>query len=123
MPRRDRPISVVERRLFKAVPVLQKVVRNAIYWARELFALPMMKPKIAGRAEGIALGHLKHQVKDPVLRAKLMPDYSIGCKRILISNRYYPSLTKENVDVITESISEVRESSVVTADGIEHAAL
>ena len=122
MPRRDRPISKIERRLFRTFPALQKAVRTAIYWGRELFALPMLKPRIAGRTELIARKHLEHQVPDPRLRAKLTPDYSIGCKRILLSNQYYRSLGEENVEVVTTGIREIRRDSVVTVDGVEHPA-
>ena len=122
MPRRDRAISSFEKRLFKRVPLAQKAMRTAIYWARELFVLPMLHPSIAKRTEKIAREHLEHQVPDPELRAKLTPTYSIGCKRILLSNRYYRSLGNENVDVVTEGISEVRKGSIVTTDGVEHAA-
>ena len=57
---------------------------------------------------------------DPELRAKLTPSYTIGCKRILPSNVYLPTLTKPNVELVTDGISEVRERSIVTADGTEH---
>ena len=71
-------------------------------------------------AQRFALRHLARQVPDPALRAKLTPDYTMGCKRILISNDYYPSLAQPNVDVVTDAITEIRAHSVVTADGVEH---
>jgi cation diffusion facilitator CzcD-associated flavoprotein CzcO len=66
-----------------------------------------------------ALRHLHRQVKDPALRAKLTPDYAPGCKRILISNDYYPALAQPNVDVITSGMVEVRGNTVVAADGTQ----
>ncbi len=122
MPRRDRPVSKLERRLFKFFPAAQKLIRNVVYWGRELFVLPMLRPRLARRTEDIARRHIHFQIKDPALREKLTPAYSIGCKRILLSNRYYPALAEENVDVITTGISEVRSGGVVTADGAEHSA-
>ena len=122
MPRRDRPVSKLERRFFSALPAAQKLVRTAIYWGRELFVLPMLRPRLARRTEDIARRHIQHQVKDPGLREKLTPDYSIGCKRVLLSNRYYPTLAKENVDVITSGISEITPGGLVTDDGVEHPA-
>ncbi|MBK5232297.1 MAG: NAD(P)/FAD-dependent oxidoreductase [Thermoleophilia bacterium] len=122
MPRRDRPVSRLERRFFKAFPAAQKLVRTAIYWGRELFVLPMRRPRLARRTEDIARRHMHHQVEDPALREALTPDYSIGCKRIIQANSYYPALVRENVDVITSGISEVRSDRVISADGAEHPA-
>ena len=55
-----------------------------------------------GPAQRIAANHLAHQVPDLELRAKLTPDYTMGCKRVLISNKYYPALARDNVDVVTD---------------------
>jgi len=57
-----------------------------------------------------------------VLREKLTPEYQIGCKRILISNDFYPALSRPNADVVTSPIVEVRARSIVTHDGEEHPA-
>jgi cation diffusion facilitator CzcD-associated flavoprotein CzcO len=122
MPRRNRSISMVERRLFAAVPAVQKLVRAAIYWGRELFVLPMKRPRLGRRVEKIAREHIHDQIKDPGLRAKVTPDYRIGCKRILASNNYYPALCEDNVDLVTTGIREVNERGVVTSDGTEHPA-
>jgi cation diffusion facilitator CzcD-associated flavoprotein CzcO len=70
----------------------------------------------AGR---VARAHLHRQVRDPKLRAALTPDYTIGCKRILISNDYYPALAAPNAELVTAGIAEVRPKSVVTKDGVE----
>jgi cation diffusion facilitator CzcD-associated flavoprotein CzcO len=62
---------------------------------------------------------MRKQVKDPVLRRKLTPDYKPGCKRILLSNDYLPSLAQPNVDVVTDGVQEIRANSIVGADGVE----
>jgi cation diffusion facilitator CzcD-associated flavoprotein CzcO len=67
-----------------------------------------------------ALAHLRRQVSDPGLREKLTPDYTLGCKRVLLSDDYYPSLTRPNVEVVTAGIREVTPAGVVTDDGVEH---
>jgi cyclohexanone monooxygenase len=67
----------------------------------------------------LALTHLHKQVRDRELRKKLTPDYTIGCKRILISNEFYPALDQPNADVVTSPIQEIRERSIVTQDGTE----
>lgn len=121
MPRTDRPFTAAERALYKAVPPVQKAVRLGLFWGRETFWLGFngKHPGMVRRIEGIARMHLRRGVRDPELRAKLTPDFTIGCKRILLSNDYYPSLEQDNVDVVTDRIAEVRAHSVVTADGVE----
>lgn len=120
MPKPDRAIASLERALYRRFPALQSAYRSAIYWMLESRVLGfVINPKIMKLAERAARAHLKRQVRDPKLRAKLTPDFTFGCKRVLISDDYYPALTQRNVSVITDGIREVREHSVVTADGIE----
>ncbi|MGO9321610.1 MAG: flavin-containing monooxygenase [Solirubrobacteraceae bacterium] len=116
---RNRPTSRWERSLFRAVPAAQRLVRGAVYWARELFVLPLMHPREGSLPERMARRHLREQVPDPALRARLAPNYRIGCKRILISNDYYPALTRPNVEVVTDSIRAITPRGIVTADGAE----
>ncbi len=123
IPRRDRAITRSEQWLFRNVPGTQKIARRSIYWARETFGLGFVKnPEIMKKVEGLARHHMRRQVSDPVLRAKLTPAYRMGCKRILISSDYYPALTQPNVSVVTDGIAEIREKSIVTRDGTEHEA-
>jgi cation diffusion facilitator CzcD-associated flavoprotein CzcO len=119
IPREDRPITEFERRLFRTLPITQKFMRFAIYFLRECFVICFRHPKFMLLNHRFALRHLEKAVADPQLRAKLTPNYTIGCKRILISNDYFPSLTKPNVEVITDRIREVREHSIVSEDGKE----
>lgn len=120
VPKPDRAISAIERTLFKRFPMLQNAYRKAIYWMLEARVLGFtVDPRLMKLFEGVARSHIKRQVQDPALRAKLTPDYTIGCKRILISDNYYPALTQANVDVITDGVKEIRANSVVTDDGVE----
>lgn len=119
MPRRARPITTVERAVYRRFPAVQLAMRSGIYWAREAFALPMLRVRLAPIVRKLALAHIHKQVKDPVLRAKLIPDYLPGCKRILISNDYFPALAQPNVDVLTDGIAEIRPHGVVDANGVE----
>src|ERR671920_925497 len=92
-----------------------------VYWSRELFVSGLLKnAKTLEKVEGLAHKHLARQVADPQLRAKVTPDYRPGCKRLLLSNDYYPAIQQPNVDVVTEKIVEVTPTGVVTADGVEH---
>jgi cation diffusion facilitator CzcD-associated flavoprotein CzcO len=119
LPHSDRPITDPERRAYRRLPLLQRVMRSSIYWARETFLLHFVRPRFAKLPERMGRRHLRKQVPDPELRRKLTPDYTFGCKRALISNDYYPALTKSNVEVVTDGIAEVRPHSVVAADGTE----
>jgi cation diffusion facilitator CzcD-associated flavoprotein CzcO len=122
MPRLDRPVTRAERFIFRRFPLVQRAVRNAIYWGYESRVLALaLRPALLKVGERVAKLHLRRQVPDPELRAKLTPDYTMGCKRVLISSDYYPSLGRENVDVVTEGIREIREHSIVTDDGTERA--
>ena len=121
MERRSRPFSRTERFLFRHLPGFQRLVRSSIYWAREIPVLGFaFRPKILQRAERLARAHMEKAVVDVDLREKLTPDYTMGCKRILLSNDYFPALTQPNVTLETSGIAEIREHSIVTADGTEH---
>ncbi|WP_158846448.1 flavin-containing monooxygenase [Saccharothrix deserti] len=121
MPKIDRAITTWEQRLFRALPITQRLYRNFVYWVRESSALGFaVNPKIMEFAQTIAKRHMRAQVEDEALRAKLTPDYTMGCKRVLISNDYYPTLNKPNVDLVTDGIAEVRANSVVDRAGVEH---
>ncbi|WP_051361830.1 flavin-containing monooxygenase [Solimonas soli] len=118
MPKPDRPISAFERKLFRLLPFTQKLMRAGLYAFLETRVLGfVVNPKIMTLVQKTAQRHMKRQVPDPELRRKLTPDYTIGCKRVLISDDYYPALTQKHVDVITSDVSEIRANAVVTADG------
>ena len=119
MPRNERAYTRLEKVLFRKVPVLRKAYRSMLYWINESRVTLMLNPRIAKLMEGLARLHLRFKVKDPVTRQKLTPDYTIGCKRILISNQYYPAFNRENVELVTDGIQGIRKNSIVTADGEE----
>jgi cation diffusion facilitator CzcD-associated flavoprotein CzcO len=118
IPRPDRAYTGIEKWLFRTVPAARELHRAQIYWLHELRVLGMVThPGLMKLFQALAERHIAKQVKDPALRAKVTPKYTIGCKRILIANDWYPALQRPNVELITEGITEIREGSVVTADG------
>ncbi|MBF6275472.1 MULTISPECIES: NAD(P)/FAD-dependent oxidoreductase [Nocardia] len=120
LPRIDRPYTLPERLAFKYVPGVQKLSRAAIYAARETQVVGLAKfPPAMLALEGLARLKLRLEVPDAQLREKVTPNFRIGCKRMLISNEYYPALGRDNVDVVTDGIREIRANSIVTADGTE----
>jgi cation diffusion facilitator CzcD-associated flavoprotein CzcO len=120
LPHTDRPTTRLERRLYKTFPLLQKAVRAAVYWTREAYLLGFIKDRrLMSGAEKLATLHLRRQVGDPQLRRRLTPQFRLGCKRVLLSNDWYPALTRPNVEVVTDAIREVRGRTIVLADGSE----
>ena len=120
LPRHDRRYSALEKAALRYVPGLQKLYRTAIYWGRETYVPAFtLQPKIAAPAKKMALDNLKKHVKDPVLRERLTPTFEIGCKRILISNAYYPAVASDNVELVTDPIAKITGSGIVTSDGTE----
>ena len=121
LPKPDRRISKLERRLFKRLPALQRAYRQWIYWKLESRVLGFtVHPNILKAAQVIGHRHINRSIDDPELRRKLTPNYTIGCKRILMANDYYPALNRDNVDVITGGVTGVTERGVVAADGSEY---
>jgi cation diffusion facilitator CzcD-associated flavoprotein CzcO len=119
-PHSNRPTTRFERALYRALPAAQRLVRGLVYAARESAVLGFVKrPRLMRIVEKVARAHMRKQISDPELLEKVTPDYTIGCKRILPSNKWYPALGQPNVELVTDGIAEVREHSIVTADGVE----
>jgi cation diffusion facilitator CzcD-associated flavoprotein CzcO len=120
LPRGNPRIPHRWRQRFARHPKLLSLVRRSVFSLYETFHVGFKHPAVMRVVERRARGHIAAQVADPELRAKLTPDYRLGCKRILGSNTWYPALSQENVDVITTGISEVTASGIVDADGVHH---
>ncbi|MFO1187553.1 MAG: NAD(P)/FAD-dependent oxidoreductase [Alphaproteobacteria bacterium] len=120
LPRLDRAFGRREKWAFRHVPFAQDLLRAKIYWTMESRAIGFtLNPDLLRILERLARKYLARAVPDAELRSKVTPDYRIGCKRILISNDYYPALGRRNVELVTDAIREVRAHSIVTADGRE----
>jgi cation diffusion facilitator CzcD-associated flavoprotein CzcO len=120
VPHFDHPIRPRMRELYRRVPGLQRLSRAAIYAARESFVPGLTRDQRLLRLQGAAArAHLRRQVEDPELRKRLTPDYDIFCKRIILSNDWYPALQAPNVEVIDSGPAELREHAIVGRDGVE----
>ena len=118
LPRSDRAYTAAERFAFRHVPGFQKLSRALIYAARELQVLALIKnPRLTKVLQLVAEKKIRDEISDPALRAKVTPHWKIGCKRMLISNTWYPALQREDVELVTEPIAEIRPHAVVTSDG------
>jgi len=121
MPKPDHAMPSWAQTLFKRVPGTQRLYRNALYWLLEARAIGFNgHPAIMKAGELIAKRNIAKGITDRALRKKVTPDYTMGCKRVLISNDYYPALNRPNVDVNTSGIKEVKAHSIVDAAGVEH---
>lgn len=121
LPKVDRAFSAAEQRLYRAVPAAQRLVRAGVFWRLESRVLAFVAhPKALLLAEKVAKRHLARQVSDPRTRARLTPDYRIGCKRILLSNDYWATFERPDVHLVTDAITRVERDAVVTADGTRH---
>jgi cation diffusion facilitator CzcD-associated flavoprotein CzcO len=119
MPKPDRAFSAREKKLFRFAPY-RLAFRQYLYRVLDLRVLAFLgNRRMQKFITGIALRHIEKRIKDPVLRAKVTPDYTVGCKRIMISNDYYPTLTRENVELVTDRIAEIRPHSIVDTAGVE----
>ncbi len=122
LPKPDRPIPALARRLYRRVPAAQKLARAVVYLRNELLVGGFLHPRRMRAIEALGRRHLARTFAGrPDLLGKVTPGYTIGCKRILMSNDYYPALKQPNVDVVTERVVRVTPHGVVTADGAEHA--
>jgi cation diffusion facilitator CzcD-associated flavoprotein CzcO len=119
VPHPNRPMRRFERALYRRLPVAQLAMRGAIYLARESFLLQFRNRRMRKLATRLATRQLRRQVPDPELRERLTPRYEIGCKRILPTDDWYPTLLQSNVEVVTDGIREIRDRSIVSADGTE----
>ena len=118
MPRRDRRITDAEKWLYRQVPLTERMVRLGLHASREALVPAFVKqPALFRVAQRIALRHLARAVPDPDLRARLTPRYMIGCKRILLSNNYYPALTQPNTELVAAGLAKVDGSTLTAQDG------
>jgi cation diffusion facilitator CzcD-associated flavoprotein CzcO len=118
LPKNDREFGRVTRRLFERLPSLHRAYRSSLYWRSEAQVLGFTSyPFFMKAAQRIALRHLRSQVADEGLLGLLTPDYTMGCKRILLADNYYPALQRDNVALETTPIDHVDATGVVTADG------
>jgi cation diffusion facilitator CzcD-associated flavoprotein CzcO len=121
VPRSDRPVADWEKQIFTRFPIIQKFIRGVMYWIREAFVLSFTY-RLPTRFinEELVKYNLRRQVKDKELRKKLTPSFELGCKRVLVTNDWYPALQQPNVKVVTNRIQEIKSNSIVTRDGDEY---
>jgi len=118
LPKLDGDFSATQHTLFEKFPLTQKLNRDFIYYFNEAQVIGMVyNDAILRLGETIGKRHINKYIKDETLRKKLKPNYRLGCKRVLLSNNYYPALAQANVDVVTDGIERFTTDAVITKDG------
>jgi cation diffusion facilitator CzcD-associated flavoprotein CzcO len=118
LPRKDVPYGPLKLWLYRHVPGLQRVNRWRVYWFNEMIGMGFMgSARMQNLLRSYAKLHMRQQIKDPALRAALTPDFAPGCKRLLISNTWFPTLQRSNVHLVTQAVARVVPEGLVGADG------
>lgn len=123
LPKKDKPTPGLQKSLFNTIPGSARAYRNLLYWGLESRAIAFNGHlNFLPIAEMTVKRYLRKKISDPVLRAKLTPDYRLGCKRVLQSNSYYPTFLRDNVELNTDGIAEIVADGVIDDNGVKHEA-
>ncbi len=122
MPKADQAITPKDQAWLSRNMWAQKLIRKYIFMRSEMGVFGLFNPKLMRRAEKKGRAHIAATIKDPALREKLTPNYTMGCKRILLSNVYYPALAQPNTHVIANGITQITPTGIIDSDGVERPA-
>ena len=101
---------------FARFPWLQNLLRRALYLQFELLNYSLKFPRAIGRLQVAGLKNIARGIKDPALRHKVTPNFSLGCKRILQSNTWYKTLAQPKVQVFS-GIARIEGNTLVSSKG------
>lgn len=121
IPRLDVAMPASVQELFAKIPAAQQLARQALFWGHEASATALVwNTPLSGLVAQLGKAHLRATVKDPWLRRQLTPDFTPGCKRMLVSSDYYPALQRDNCKLISWPIATISPAGIRTSDGVEH---
>lgn len=118
LPKPDASLPAEVQRMLR-VPGAMQAWRAALYGGFETFGVGFRRPALLEQLGKLGRAHLRYAVPDRTLREKLTPGYTLGCKRVLMSNEYYPALNRDNVELLATGLQEVRGRTLVGRDGTE----
>jgi cation diffusion facilitator CzcD-associated flavoprotein CzcO len=122
LPKPDYAFTDAHKRRFR-LPWLRALFRKRLFWTHEIRAFGFLGSRaVTAAGEKMARAHLVAQVPDPALRARLTPDYTMGCKRVLISNDYLPAMSRDNVELVSDGIARIDTNGIIDTRGILHPA-
>jgi cation diffusion facilitator CzcD-associated flavoprotein CzcO len=123
LPKPNPPYRSWERRLFQRFPPAMALERELVFWLQEMATLAYTsRPHLRPLLRAISVAQRRRQVSDPELRRKVTPTDTIGCKRVLLSNDWYPALGQPHVDLVCDPIDRAEHDALVTATGAIHPA-
>ncbi len=123
VPKPDREYSAREIWVYEHFPLLQKLYRTLIYFQMEVSHPILHQGNRLGKlAERFARWNIRRQVTDPDVAAALTPDYPVGCRRVLISNDYYPTFNLPHVSLVADNIEQIQENKIITDNNTEYEA-
>lgn len=121
LPRNDREFSPQEKARFARWPWWNKLYRKFIFLRGELLVFPIVKTKERtrwrARVQGWARQHIRSSVDDPGKREAMVPQFPLGCKRMLIADNFYEAMNRSNVELVTAGIDRIEPDAIITADG------
>jgi len=118
IPRPDRAYGSIAQWIFRHVPGVRALYRASIYWKQEGRVLGfVVHPSLMKIGQRSALRHIAAQIADPALRARVTPEFAFGCKRVLISNDWYPMLQRDNVELVTTPVAEITTDAIIDDAG------
>lgn len=118
LPRPDGPISPWVRRWYKRLPVLPRIRRQLIYRIFEFRHRAFRgEPKAVAFAMRMWRDAMERAITDPKLQEILTPDYTIGCKRVLSSNDWYPALARDTVQIVPQGVASIQGNTLMTTEG------
>ncbi|MEZ5571258.1 MAG: NAD(P)/FAD-dependent oxidoreductase [Halioglobus sp.] len=120
--KRDRRYTEREKKWMRRFPISKKLARLKIYLRNELLVFPAFKGNPINKwlLKMACLSYLNSTVTNAALREKLLPDYPVGAKRILVVEGYYEALMRDNVEVVTDAIEAIDATGIRTSDGNHH---
>ncbi len=119
IPRDERNYNAIDQKMFAKFDWFRKLHRARLYWSNESRVVPIVQPSMMKFGQKLAELFIKYQVKNKATAKQLTPDYSMGCKRILVSNKYFPTFNRANVELVTDAIQEITENSIICKNGVE----
>ena len=119
LPKPDRRYGPTRRALFRRVPATARASRAGTWALTVITGRALLGGRIARWAVGCA-ARAQLRLQGRGLRAAITPDYRFGCKRVLFSHDWLPTLRRPDVTLVTAAIAEVNPSGVRTDDGVQH---
>ena len=122
VPRPDGSASPRRRALYRQIPLTQKAVRGSVYSLLELLALVFAHLTVVlPLLSAIPRRYLHKHIVDEETRAALTPQYTLGCKRLLLTNTWIPTLARPDVALVASGIERITPRGIVDKNGVEHA--